>query len=94
VRLSFTGTGDVRRARLLSSDEQELSVRYHSRGPTPDSRRVGGSPELSGVSVVQPALPPELYLLRLRMGDRTDRTIPVQVAPGRVTDVEVDLGRL
>jgi RNA polymerase sigma-70 factor (ECF subfamily) len=96
VRLSFTGSGTAQRAEILGPDEQLVEARYCTSVAGTDSRRTwfGGTSELTGTIDILPALPLGAYTLRIRMADKTDRSIPFQVEAGRVTDVNVDLSTL
>jgi RNA polymerase sigma factor (sigma-70 family) len=94
VRLNFTGQANVRRVELLDSAEAPVQAGYSWNQPGSSQSTSSTHLPLSGTVLVQPALEPGTYVLRFTMNDRSTRTVPFDVATGRVTDVPVDLAKL
>ncbi len=96
VRLEVSGSGPAVRASILGPDEILIDAYFYGSVPGTPGRRIhsGSTSDLYGEIEVRPALPVGQYTLRIRMADKSDRSIPFRIEAGQLTDLAVDLSKL
>jgi hypothetical protein len=93
LHVDFRGSAEGKRASLLDASGKPCPVTFLQQGPGLFQSAVGGQPMLSGPSVALPALPADVYTLRIEHPAGPD-DIPITIESGRVTRLAVNLDEL